>query len=66
MNPLQIVKNYEFSTGLDPERYDYELVNGRGRYNRVVASDKGSRRAVAFVNKVTGSIFKAASWSQPA
>lgn len=68
MDTLQTVKNYEFGVGLDPENYEYTLLNGRGRYNKVIAEDfnKTSRRAVAFQDKQTGHIFKAGSWSQPA
>ena len=68
---LQLVRNYEFGYGLDPENYDYELREGRGRYNKIVAKDVnrgelGSVRAVAFVDKVTSHMFVAGSWSTPA
>lgn len=65
---LQEVRNYEWRVGLDPEIYEYSLVEGRGRYNKVVAEDhnKTSRRAVAFIDKQTSHMFRAASWSQPA
>jgi hypothetical protein len=67
---IQLVKNYEFGVGLDPERYDYELIEGRGRYNKVVASDRPgfgqSRRAVAFIDKQTSHMLRAGTWSKPA
>lgn len=65
---LQEVRNHEFRSGLDPENYSYELIEGRGRYNKIVATALfgDSRRAVAFIDKQTSHMFKAASWSQPA
>ena len=67
LNYIQLVKNYEFGYGLDPERYDYHLVEGRGRYNKVVATQlSGSRRAVAFIDKATSHMFVAGSWNKPA
>lgn len=65
---LQEIRNYEYRVGLDPENYNYEVKTGRGRYNKVIATAYfgDSRRAVAFIDRTTGSMFKAASWSQPA
>ena len=65
-NFLQEIMNYEHSVGLNPKGYEYELIQGRGRYNKVVASCAGSRRAVAFIDKQTSHIFVAGSWSKPA
>lgn len=68
LNYLDIVKNHYTHAGLDPDSYEWELREGRGRYNKIVATAKlgASQHAVAFIDKVTGSMFKAASWSQPA
>ena len=64
---IQLVKNYEFNYGLDPERYDYHLVEGRGRYNKIVATQlSGSRRAVAFIDKENSHLLVAGGWSKPA
>jgi hypothetical protein len=77
INYIDIVKSHEASNGLTPEYYHYEVIQGRGRYNKVVARDylrfsdeptqiaKGGR-AVAFIDRVTGALYKAASWSKPA
>jgi hypothetical protein len=77
LNYLDIVKNYERSVGLDPENYFYEVREGRGRYNKIVARDylrfsdeptaiEKHGRAVAFIDKQTGHMFRSASWSAPA
>jgi hypothetical protein len=77
LNYLDIVKNYERSVGLNPEHYFYEVREGRGRYNKIVARDylrfsdeptsiSRGGRAVAFIDKQTSFMFRAASWSKPA
>lgn len=74
---FETVKQYEASVGLNPEYYHYEVRIGRGKYDKVVARDvmrfsdeptsiSKHGRAVAFVDKQTGHIFKAGSWSSPA
>lgn len=68
LNYLDIVKEYEANYGLDTSSYDYEVVIGRGKYNKVVATNKmgDSKRAVAFIHRVTSHMFVAGSWSSPA
>lgn len=65
---LQIVRNNVHGSGLDLEQYDFELREGRGRYNKIVMTyvPQGSKSAYAFQDKLTGHILKAASWSAPA
>ena len=76
VNYIDIIKDYESRHGLDTTRYHYDVRQGRGRYNKVTCADiidmdgnrylaKG-RRAAAFIDRTTGHVFKAASWSKPA
>lgn len=62
---IAIVKEYERSVGISTEG-KWTIKVGRGRFYKVTCEQINSRRAVAFYNPVTNSIFKAASWSQPA
>jgi len=77
MDYLEQVKKYESSVGLDTSVYHYEIREGRGRYNKVVARDilrfsdeptsiAKHGRAVAFIEKETGRVYRAGSWSAPA
>lgn len=77
VNYLDIIKDYERRVGLHPEYYHYEVRQGRGRYNKVVARDllrfsdeptsiAKHGRAVAFIDRETGHVVRAASWSAPA
>jgi len=68
LNYIDVVKDYENRVGISSDNYEYEVREGRGRYNKVVANDKdgSSRRAVAFIDKQTSHVFKAGSWSAPA
>lgn len=77
LNYIDLVKQYESSVGLDVSYYHYEIREGRGRYNKIVARDilrfsdnptslSEGGRAVAFIDKQTSHLFKAASWSKPA
>ena len=68
LNYIEVVKDYENKTGLNSDNYVYDVIEGRGRYNKVVAEAKLglSRRAVAFIDKQTSHVFRAASWSKPA
>lgn len=77
INYLDEVKKYETSVGLDTSNYYYEVREGKGKYNKVVARDymrfsdeplsvAKHGRAVAFIDRTTGSMFRAASWSAPA
>ena len=63
----EIAKDFK-RTGLDTSNYTFETIQGRGRYTKVVAiyTLQGSRSAAAFIDKQTGSMFRAASWSAPA
>lgn len=68
LNYLDIIKEHYNRSGLTADDYTFEVITGRGRYNKVVATAKfgASRCAAAFIDRTTGSMFKAASWSAPA
>ena len=68
LNYLDIVKDHYNRNGLGADNYEWEVKQGRGRYNKVVATAKfgASRHAVAFIDKQTSHVLNAASWSAPA
>jgi len=68
MDSIDKVQEYERRHGIDPSNYDWELITGRGRFDKIVATAKlgDSRRASAFVEKETGMVYVAGAWSKPA
>lgn len=68
INYLDEAQAYYNRNGISADGFEWELREGRGRYNKIVATAKfgASRCPVAFIDKVTGSMFVAGSWSQPA
>lgn len=68
LNYIDIMKSDYSRTGLDPDKYTFEIVQGRGRYNKLVATYtlQNARCAAAFIDRTTGAMYKAASWSTPA
>ena len=50
------------NNGVDDEFY---IESGR-KYHKIVHNSRGSRSVHAFVDKKTGDVYKAASWSKPA
>lgn len=68
LNYIDEMKKDFKRSGLDNSNYDFEVIQGRGRYNKVVAIYKlqGSRSAAGFIDRTTGAMYRAASWSKPA
>jgi hypothetical protein len=49
-----------------PDGYDFTFESGR-KYHKIIMIDNGGGRSVhAFVDRKTGSVYKAASWRGPA
>lgn len=57
--------NYALRNPTSKTPVDYEIVPGR-RYFKVVLLTSGHRSVHAFIDKVSGQVFKPASWNAPA
>lgn len=68
INYIDEMIGYYERNGLDSEQYTFEVIQGRGRFNKVVATYtlQGTRSAAGFIDKVTGAMYRSASWSAPA
>jgi hypothetical protein len=55
----------EIADGTYDFKCKFEIVTGR-KYYKVVYNDAGHRSVHCFVDKVTGDVYKSASWNAPA